>query len=328
MENLVPTYAAGGALNAPAFHLGSTPISGRLILAPLSGYTDQPFRNLCREMGAALTYTGLLSASGIIYGSKRTDSMLRFADDLPPLVCQIFGSDEDLIVEAARRVVDLGGIAALDFNMGCAEPKVADGGSGAAWLRDPARIGRLFARLTRALPLPVTGKIRLGWDDASRNYLEVARVLEDNGAALVAVHGRTAEQAYRGAADWDAIAEVKRALSIPVLASGDVKTPADIDRLLAHTGCDGVLIGRAAIGHPWIFQRRAEAEVPLAERLAVMRRHLCAMLAFDGEYHGVQRFRKHLCQYFTGAGVSRKLRRALLLSNDAHELLALLDGVA
>ncbi len=303
-----------------AFHIGDTPITGQLVLAPMSGYNDQPFRRLCREMGAALTYTGLLSAAGIVHGSHRTDRMLRFEGDVPPLVCQIFGRHEDEIVAAARRVAERGKIVALDFNLGCAKPKITSGGSGAAWLRDPASIGRLFSRLTRVLDIPVTGKIRLGWDAASRNHLDVARVLEDNGAALVAVHGRTAEQAYHGAADWDAIAEVKHALTIPVLASGDVKTPADIDRILDHTGCDGVMIGRAAIGHPWIFQRRAEADVPLAERVLVMQRHLRDMIAFHGAYHGARRFRKHLCKYLGNAGLNRSQRRALLLCNDAHEL--------
>jgi nifR3 family TIM-barrel protein len=307
----------------PAFFIRDLPIHGDLILAPLSGYNDQPFRRLCREFGAALTYTGLLAVNAIFGGSRRTSEMLRFHPAERPLAAQIFGSDEETI-EAAARFIEPLGIDVLDVNLGCAEPKVVKGGGGAALLQDPAKIGRIFARLARALSIPVTAKIRLGWDEAGRNYLEVARVLEDNGAALIAVHGRTAVQAYSGAADWDAIAEVKQAVHVPVLASGDVRSVADIDRIRRHTGCNGVMIGRAAVGNPWLFRRLDLAQVPLEERVPVISRHLRWMVDFHGPLHGVQRFRKHLLGYLRETCVARRVRRQLLQCDDPDRLLMML----
>lgn len=315
---------ARGTSSPVAFAIGDVPVRGPLVLAPMSGYNDQPFRRLCRRFGAALVYTGLLSSKAIIHGphrlgSPRSQDMLRFHPEEEPLVCQLFGDTGSEIAEAARRIQDLG-MAVIDLNLGCAAPKVAEAGSGAALLRDPAKVGAIFARLTAAVSLPVTGKIRLGWDDDARNYLEVARVMEANGAAMIAVHGRTAEQAYRGTADWDAIAEVKAAVRVPVLASGDVRAAADIDRILAHTGCDGVMIGRAAMGNPWIFRRRDRAGVPWAERKPVIREHLALMVDFHGAYHGVRRFRKHLKWYLRSSGLGRRVRGGLMRCNDADIL--------
>ncbi len=309
------------------FFIRDLPIHGPLILAPLSGYNDQPFRRLCLEFGAALVYTGLLSASAILYGSQRSEEMLRFHADEHPLACQLFGSDADMLEKAARTVEALG-IDVLDFNMGCAEPKIVKGGYGAALLKDPARIGRIMERLVRTVRVPVTGKIRLGWDAGSRNYLEVARILEDSGAAMIAVHGRTAEQQYTGLADWDAIAEVEQAVRIPVIASGDVKCAADIPRIQAHTGCDGVMIGRAAIGNPWIFQRRDLPDVLWEERKPVIMEHLQRMVDFHGEVQGHRRFRKHLRRYLTSTNVSRQQRRAFLRCEEVTTFTALLESVA
>jgi len=309
----------------PAFTIRDVPIYGRLVLAPLAGYTDQPFRRLCREYGAALTYTGLLPSNAILYKVSLTERLMRFCPEERPVVGQVFGNDVDIIVGAAR-VVQAHGADIVDVNLGCAKYKITKGGHASALLKDPAKIGRIFAALTRALTVPVTGKIRLGWDDDTRNYLEVARVLEDNGAALIAVHGRTAEQLYRGVADWDAIAEVKQAVRVPVLASGDVNCVADIDRVLAHTGCDGVMIGRGSLGHPWIFARRDREDVPLAERVPVIVRHLRDMLAFHGPY-GLMSFRKHLHRYLAGIKIGRIRRQGLLTCKDADVLIAMIEGL-
>jgi nifR3 family TIM-barrel protein len=317
--------------DTPTFLIRDVPIHGPLILAPLSGYNDQPFRRLCLEFGAALVYTGLLSASAILYGSQRSEEMLRFHPAEHPMACQLFGSDEAILEKAARAVEPLG-IDVLDFNMGCAEPKIVKGGHGAALLKDPAHIGRLVARIVNTVRVPVTGKIRLGWDTGSRNYLEVARILEDSGVAMIAVHGRTADQQYTGVADWDAIAEVKQAVRIPVLASGDVKCAADIPRIQAHTVCDGVMIGRAAIGNPWIFCRpegraRDLPDIPWAERVPVILEHLHRMVDFHGEVLGHRRFRKHLRRYLTNTDVSRQQRRAFLHCEDIETFTALLEQV-
>lgn len=324
MMATIPLDSAAGRPSHVAFTIRDVPVRGRVALAPLSGYNDQPFRRLCRRFGAALVYTGLLSSKAIVYdanplGSPRSQDMLRFHSEEAPLVCQLFGDTGSEIEEAARNIEHLG-MAVIDLNLGCAAPKVTQAGAGAALLRDPAKIGAIFAQLTAALALPVTGKIRLGWDDASRTYRAVAQAMEANGAAMIAVHGRTAVQAYHGTADWDAIAEVKAAAGVPVLASGDVKTAADIDRILAHTGCDGVLIGRAAMGNPWIFQGRNRAEVPWVERAPVIREHLAMMVGFHGAYHGVRRFRKHLKWYLRSSGLGRHVRAGLMRCNDADVL--------
>ena len=316
-------------MNNSTFLIRDLPIHGPLILAPLSGYNDQPFRRLCLEFGAALVYTGLLSASAILHGSQRSREMLRFHPDEHPLACQLFGSDADMLAKAARAVEALG-IDVLDFNIGCAEPKIIKGGHGAALLKDPALIGRIVTRLVDTVRVPVTGKIRLGWDGDSRNYMEVARILENSGAAMIAVHGRTADQQYTGLADWDAIAEVKQAVRIPVVASGDVKCAADIPRIQAHTGCDGVMIGRAAIGNPWIFYRpegraRDLPDISWAERMPVILEHLRRMVDFHGEVQGHRRFRKHLRRYLTSTDVSRQQRNAFLHCEDFETFITLLQ---
>ncbi len=310
----------------PHFYIRDLPIDGSLVLAPMSGYNDQPFRLLCREFGAALIYTGLLASKAMVQNSQRTFDLMRFHPDEQPVVGQIFGS-EIAALEVSARMVEEAGFAAVDVNLGCADPKITKSGSGAALLKDPAAIGRIFARLSSVLSIPLTGKIRLGWDDESRNYLDVARALEENGAALIAVHGRTAEQGYHGVADWDAIAAVKQAAHIPVLASGDVTCVTDIARIQLHTGCDAVMIGRASIGNPWIFRWRERASVLLSERMPVMVRHLQAMVEFHGEYHGVCRFRKHLRGYLRDSGVPRLQRQKLLACNHFEPLLALIQSL-
>ncbi len=333
MEKQAQYHATQSTMPAlPAFQLGPTSIAAPVVLAPMSGYNDQPFRRLCRRFGAALVYTGLLSSNAIVYGpgpfgNPATAEMLRFHPDEFPVVCQLFGNDDTVIVEAARKVASLG-MTAIDINLGCATPKVAGSGAGASLLRDPAGIARLFARLTQAIDLPVSGKIRLGWDAESLNYLEVAQALADNGAALIAVHGRTAVQGYEGWADWGAIAEVKRAVAVPVLASGDVRTASDIGKVLEVTGCDGVMIGRGAIGNMWIFEGRHRDEIPWPERVPLIQEHLSMMVAFHGEYRGVHQFRKHLRAYLPTSGVARRDRARMMDCNDSQTLLRLLSDVS
>ena len=317
---------------SPVFSIGDLPVYGELVLAPMSGFNDQPFRRLCQSYGAALTYTGLLAANSIMhgqyqYGNRRTDEMLRLHPEEHPLVCQLFGSDEIILETAARKILPLK-MDVIDVNMGCAKYKIIRGGSGSALLRDPDRMGRIMQRLSQNLPLPVTGKIRLGWNEEDKNnrlYLVLARVLEDNGAAMVAVHGRTAKQGYQGKADWDAIAEIKQTLQVPVLASGDVKCVRDIQRIKTHTGCDGVMIGRAAIGNPWIFKGLDRDDVPWVERLPVVLQHLDSMLLFHGSYYGLHRFRKHLRGYLRRSGLPRWYRSQMLVCDDADELVRLIQ---
>jgi tRNA-dihydrouridine synthase B len=309
----------------PIFKIHNIPVYGDLILSPMAGFSDQPYRLICREYGSAMSYTEFVSADGILHGNDRTMEMLRFDPSESPVVFQIFGHDEATLEQAARKIEQFGPDI-IDLNMGCSVKKISNRGSGAALLKEPQKIGRIFARLIKALSVPVTGKMRLGWDDESLNYLEVAKIMEDNGAALIAVHGRTKEQAYSGRANWDAIAEVKQAVSIPVIGNGDVRTVADIDRIKQHTGCDAVMIGRAAIGNPWIFQRKDIEQVTLAEKAALIQRHLYLMLDFYGEERGLILFRKHIVKYIRGMAHSAKIRARLITCTRPEEFIALVNA--
>ncbi len=299
------------------------PVYGDLILSPMAGFSDKPYRLICREYGSAMSYTEFVSVDGILHGNERTAQMLAFDPSERPMTFQIFGNDEVKIEEAVRQIEQLGPDI-IDLNMGCSVPKVSGHGSGAALLREPAKIGRIFARLTRALSVPVTGKIRLGWDNQSLNYLEVAKVLEDNGAALIAVHGRTKAQAYNGQANWDAIAAIKQAVKIPVIGNGDVQCVADIERIKRHTGCDGVMIARAAIGNPWIFQRKDMHQITLAEKSKLIHRHLNLMLDFYGEERGLILFRKHVVKYVRGLAHIAQVKTQLVTCTHPEEFIELM----
>lgn len=309
----------------PTFLVRDIPVYGDLILAPMAGFSDLPYRSICRELGSAMSYTEFVSVDAILHDNHRTQEMLKFLPAESPMTFQIFGRDERTIVDAALKIQDLGPDV-IDINMGCSAPKVAGGGAGAGLLREPALIARIFARLSRVLSVPVTGKIRLGWDDESRNYLDVVRILEDNGASLIAVHGRTKVQGYKGEADWDAIAEIKQVVKVPVIANGDVKCVADIERIKAHTGCDGVMIGRAAIGNPWIFRHKDIDQVTFAEKKAMIRRHLGLMLEFYGEERGLILFRKHVVKYIRGLANSAAVKNKLVTCTQPEEFIAILAG--
>jgi nifR3 family TIM-barrel protein len=284
-----------------------------------------PFRVLCREYGSAMSYTEFVAVEAVIYAARKAMRMFDYAaQEKPQMSFQVFGADEDKIVLAAQKLEALQpGI--IDLNMGCSVPNVSGRGAGAGLLRDPAKIGRIFNRLSRCLSVPVTGKIRLGWDSQTRNYVEVARTLEDNGASLIAVHGRTKEMKYTGQADWDAIGEVKRAVRVPVIGNGDVKTAADIDRMKAHTGCDGVMIGRAAIGNPWIFQRRDRDQVTVHEMVQLQKRHLQLMVDYYGDY-GLVLFRKHAVRYIIGLPGAAELRHQLVTCQSPAHFLELIQA--
>ncbi len=313
----------------PAFHIREIPIWGDLILAPMDGYSDLPFRLLAREFGSAMSYTEFVNVDALSARAPNpvVQRKLCFDPRERPIAFQIYGHDEEHLVEMARRLEDQGA-SIIDVNMGCYIHKIAGRGAGAGLLREPAKVARLFARLTRALRVPVTAKIRLGWDDQTRNYLEIARILEENGASLIAVHARTKVQGYAGRADWDTIAEIKQAAHIPVVGNGDVRTVADIARRRAQTGCDGVMIGRGAIGNPWIFSRRDRNTVPLAEKIALMRRHLAHNVEFYGEPRGVILFRKHAYRYTQGLPCSDRLRAALMRCVTRGEFDVLIDEYA
>jgi len=307
----------------PLFFVRNIPIYGELILSPMAGFSDIPFRLICREFGMAMSYTEVVSMDGVLWKNKKTCKLLEFRQGERPVIFQILGNDEDKIVEACRMIEPLGPDI-IDVNMGCSVSDIAGKGAGAGLLKDPSKIGRIFHKLTKALRVPVTGKIRLGWDEKSRNYPEVARILEDNGASLIAVHGRTRSQFFYGKADWNAIAEVKQAVKIPVIGNGDVKCVADIARIKRDTGCDGIMIGRAAVGHPWIFQYKDREQVAVTDKIELIRRHLSLMLAYYGHDIGIVLFRKHATKYIMGMPNASELRPRLVTCKRPEEFVDLI----
>jgi tRNA-dihydrouridine synthase B len=307
----------------PTFKIGNTPVYGDVILAPMAGYADVPHRAVCRAYGSAVSYTEFVPAE--VLQGKRNDfwRLLDFQPAERPMIFQIFGNNPQMILRAAQNIEQLGPDA-IDVNMGCSTRKVSGRGAGVGMMRDPGLVAETFRLLTHHLSVPVTGKIRLGWDD-HQNYLEIGRILEANGASLIAIHPRTKEQKYGGEARWQAIAELKQAVSIPVVGCGDVRTPADIERMKRETGCDGVMIGRGAIGNPWIFARRPRHELAFTDITALIRQHLAEMLAYHGDPYGLILFRKHLTRYLAGiTAVEPCLKQMIVCKNaaDFYELLA------
>jgi nifR3 family TIM-barrel protein len=311
----------------PSFHIGNIPVYGRTILSPMDGFSDLPFRSLARQLGSAMSYTEFVNAIDVINGHLYLEDRLTYLEEERPIAFQIFDDDPQRLLQAAlilrERNPDI-----IDVNMGCSARAVAGRGAGAGLLREPRKIAEIFRSLSSALDIPITGKIRLGWDDASLNYLDVARIVEDNGGSLVAVHGRTKQQAYRGGANWKAIAEIKAALHIPVIGNGDVRQVADIQRMLDFTGCDAVMIGRGAIGNPWIFAGLDREEVGLAQVRETVLGHLESMLQFYGTERGLVLFRKHASRYISSFGLTNQQRENLLTSEKPADFIGLLESLA
>ncbi len=280
-----------------------------MILGPMAGVTDLPFRMLCREMGAALAYTEMVSAKAVLYKNKNTAELLKSCDGDTPLGLQLFGSEPDVVAEAARILED-GPWQIIDFNMGCPVPKVVGNGEGSALMKDPPLAGRIIEALVKSVKKPVTVKIRKGFDEEHVNAPELAHILQESGASAIAVHARTRQQYYHGKADWDIIRAVKQTVSIPVIGNGDVTGYSDAARMRQETGCDGVMVARAACGNPWVFRAQksdgcddtAKASyVPTAEELGdMMRRHMLLQIQLRGERQGVLEMRKHLAWYSRG----------------------------
>ncbi len=299
----------------PGFTIGNIPIHGDLVLAPMDGITDQPFRGICRKLGSAMSVTEFINALDVLTNHPRYHHRLAFEPFHRPLSLQMLGDEADQILRATEQLLPRVQPDIIDINLGCQSKNVTSRGAGAALMREPHKIAAIFQSLTKAFDLPVTGKIRLGWDDDHLNYLEVARTIQDSGGAMVAVHGRTRQQAYRGKARWEPIAAVKAALDIPVIGNGDVQTVADIDQMKTQTGCDGVMIGRAAVSNPWLFSRMDREDVPLAAAYQLILAHFQAMLTFYGE-RGVITFRKYLKAYLKPYDLEREQLLAVLKSKD------------
>jgi nifR3 family TIM-barrel protein len=309
----------------PTFYVREIPIYGDAILAPMDGYSDWPFRSLCRSLGSAMSYTEFVKVEKILSRSKEPAKRLYYEEAERPVTFQIYGDDPDLILKAALQVQKWNPDI-IDINMGCPAKSIADRGAGVGLMPTPLKIARTFRKLTSTLQVPVTGKIRLGWD-SNRNYRLIARVVEENGGSLIAIHGRTKEQRYSGQANWDAIAEVKSAVSIPVIGSGDVKTVADIERMKHHTGCDAVMIGRAAIANPWIFAGLDREQVPSEWVQQTVQAHLQKSVQFYGEEDGQRLFRKYAVQYLLLKTLDRDSRKEILKQRPSEEFLEILNQI-
>lgn len=298
--------------------IGSVTLPNNLILAPMAGVTDLPFRLLCKEQGAGLLCMEMVSAKAILYKNRNTESLLEIDPRENPVSLQLFGSDPEIISTIAHQIEERP-FDILDLNMGCPVPKIVNNGEGSALMKNPKLAGEIIRRTVRAIDKPVTVKIRKGFDDEHINAVEMAKIAEDAGAAAVAVHGRTREQFYSGKADWDIIRQVKEAVSIPVIGNGDLLKAEDVIAMEEQTGCDGFMIARGAQGNPWIFRQILHyfetgehlAKPTLEEVTQMILRHARMMLEFKGEYIGIREIRKHAAWYTAGYPNSARLRVAI-----------------
>lgn len=314
--------------------IGDVSLKNNLILAPMAGVTDLPFRLLCKEQGAGLLCMEMVSAKAIYFNNKNTEELLTIDDREPPVSLQLFGSDPDIISEMAKKIENRP-FSILDINMGCPVPKVAGNGEGSALMKNPKLVEEIVSKTAKAIKKPVTVKIRKGFDDEHINAVEIARIAESAGAAAVAVHGRTREQYYSGKADWDIIRQVKEAVKIPVIGNGDVTSPEAARQLMETTGCDGIMIGRGAQGNPWIFRQilhwmetgEEEPKPDLEDVKAMILRHARMLVEYKGAYTGIREMRKHVAWYTAGYPNSAKLRARVNEIESLEALEHLIQGI-
>ena len=315
--------------------IGNFETENNVFLAPMAGVTDLPFRKICRRYGAGLVYSEMVSAKGLYYNDKKTADLMRIDDEERPCAIQIFGSDADIMAEVIPKVMAVKPDI-IDINMGCPTPKIVNNGDGSALLKTPEKIGEIVHKVSSASPVPVTVKIRKGWDDDSINAVEVAKIIEQGGAAAIAIHGRTRAEFYSGTADWDIIKKVKESVSIPVIGNGDVTDVQSAALLLEQTGCDAIMIGRGAMGNPWLFRQigayltdtRVLPEPGIHERMAVMLRHIDRTIQYKGERTAMMEARHHAAYYTKGLRGGAGFRRRICQMSHFEELAKLAAEIA
>lgn len=314
--------------------IGNVTLENNLILAPMAGVSDLPFRLLCREQSAGLVCMEMVSAKAILYKNRNTEELLTIDPKEHPVSLQLFGSDPDIISEIAKQIEERP-FDILDLNMGCPVPKVVNNGDGSALMKNPRLAGEIIEKTARAIKKPLTVKIRKGFDDAHVNAVELAHIAQESGAAAVAVHGRTREQYYAGHADWDIIRQVKEAVSIPVIGNGDIRTPEDVAAMAEQTGCDGYMIARGAEGNPWIFRQILHyfetgehlSRPDFSEVTEMLLRHAKMQIDCKGDYTGIREIRKHAAWYTAGYRNSSKLRGRINEVENYEQLEALFREV-
>lgn len=312
--------------------IGNVELESNILLAPMAGVTDKAFRMIVKPFGPALMYTEMVSGKGLFYKSKKTADLLTADESEKPVAVQIFGHDADIMAEIANSALEYGA-AVIDINMGCPAPKIVNNGDGCALMKSPETAAKVISAVCRAVDVPVTVKFRAGWDDKSINAVEFAKIAEQSGASAVTVHGRTREQFYSGTADLDIIKAVKAAVKIPVIGNGDIIGGGSAAHMLEYTGCDGIMVGRAAEGNPWIFKEisaylKDGTVIPppdLDERREVALKHLGLLVEFKGEHRGVLEGRKHMAWYFKGVSGGAVLRTALNKAQKYDEMCGLIN---